>query len=574
MSSFVSLSQNIALVFSLTFVYGLLQPRLERFSRQRQQLTKGLLFGLFGLISMTMPIQIAPGLFYDARTIVICIAAIYAGTLPVLMTALMVAIFRIVIGGIGVPGALVSIITATVIGLLVRRDRQRYGTNPRALLLLGIGLTLALLGSLWSIVFSRVDPGIIGQMLPTTLILYPLSMLLLGQLIDSQERSQADKRQLRESEHRFHAIFNSSFQFMGLLNPNGTVLDLNQTSLGGREAKAASFVGKPLWETNWGSSPERKLLLQDFVKRAVQGELVHQEMSSTLPNQGQATVDFTLKPLRDENGVVSLLLAEAHDITAVKELEQQKLDLALERERASLLKSFIADVSHDFRTPLSVMRLNLELLRRMSESPKQQQRIDVVAAQEQHLTRLLTDMTIMLSLDEYQGTFNFKPLDLNSVTQGVCETQRGVSERKQQKLIFNQASEPLAVQVDQVEIERALGKVLVNALNYTPAEGCITVNVLKQDHSAVVEIIDTGIGIAPDDLPNIFQRGFRADGARSMDTGGTGLGLPIARKIIEIHGGRIDVESTPAVGSTFRVLLPLPAAETDDAHIDPLVKRG
>src|SRR5260221_222832 len=80
---------------------------------------------------------------------------------------------------------------------------------------------------------------------------------------------------------------------------------------------------------------------------------------------------------------------------------------------SNLLKPFIADVSHDFRTPLSVIRLNLELLRRISDSPKQQQRIDVVAAQEQHLTRLLTDMTVMLSLDEYQGTFNFKLLDLN-----------------------------------------------------------------------------------------------------------------------------------------------------------------
>ena len=385
--------------------------------------------------------------------------------------------------------------------------------------------------------------------------------------------SRANERALRESEQRFRAIFDSSYQFIGLLNPSGTVLELNQTSLGVRNSEAKSLVGKPLWETNWGSSPERVLLLQDFVKRAVQGELVHQELSSMLPNQRQATVDFTLKPLRDENGVVNLLLAEAHDITAVKELEQQKVDLVLERERASLLKSFIADVSHDFRTPLSVIRLNLELLRRISDQPKQHQRIDVVAAQEQHLTRMLTDMTIMLSLDEYQGTFNFKSLDLNLLMRSVCETHRPISQRKQQNLTFSPSPELLLVQVDEVEIEQALGRLLTNALSYTPAEGSITVNVLKHDHSAAIEIIDTGIGIAPDDLPNIFQRGFRADGARSIDTGGTGLGLPIARRIIEIHGGRIEVESTPAAGSTFCILLPLNAVETN-GFIDPLLKRG
>jgi len=208
------------------------------------------------------------------------------------------------------------------------------------------------------------------------------------------------------------------------------------------------------------------------------------------------------------------------------------------------------------------VRLNLELLRRVSDQPKQQQRIDVVAAQEQHLTRLLTDMTIMLSLDEYQGTFNFRPLDLNLVMQAVCEAHHVASQRKQQTLTFNQSPEALSVQADQAEIEQALGKLVINAVSYTPAGGSITVTLLKQEQSAVIEIRDTGIGISPADLPNIFQRGFRADGARSMDTGGTGLGLPIARKIIEIHGGRIDVESIADAGSTFRVFIPLSAAET------------
>jgi PAS domain S-box-containing protein len=563
MSSFVSFSQNIALVFSLTFLYGLLQPRLERIPRQSQEIVKGLLFGLFALISMTTPIQIAPGLFYDARTIVICIAGIYGGTLPALMTALMVGIFRLAIGGVGVPGALVSVVTATVIGLWVKRYHESHRKKAGMLLLLGIGFALAALGSLWSIVFSHIDPNVVGQMLPTTLILYPLSFLLLGALLSSQQRSRENERALRESEQRFHAIFNSSFQFMGLLKPDGTVIDLNRTSMEAPDWQVSTFVGLPVWETNWGkSSPERPALLKDFVRRVGEGELIHQELSSVLPNQRQITVDFTLKPLRDDQGMINILLAEAHDITAVKELEQKKLDLVLERERANLLKSFIADVSHDFRTPLSVMRLNLELLRRMSDQPKQQQRIDVVAAQEQHLTRLLTDMTIMLSLDEYQGTFNFRLLDLNLVMQTVCETHHVASQRKQQTLTFNQSPEAVSVQADQAEIEQALGKLLINALSYTPTGGSITVTLLKQDESAVIEIRDTGIGISSNDLPNIFKRGFRADGARSMDTGGTGLGLPIARKIIEIHGGRIDVESVPDSGSIFRVFIPLHAAET------------
>jgi len=139
---------------------------------------------------------------------------------------------------------------------------------------------------------------------------------------------------------------------------------------------------------------------------------------------------------------------------------------------------------------------------------------------------------------------------------------------------FNPWAEPLSIQADLSEIERALGKLLINALGYTPPGGSITVNVLKQDQSAVIEISDTGIGISPEDLPNIFQRGFRADGARSMDTGGSGLGLPIARRIIEIHGGTIDVDSTLDAGSTFRVLIPLSAAVLQSSAPGTLYNQG
>ena len=131
--------------------------------RQRAEIVKGLLFGLFGLISMTVPFQVTPGVFVDARIIVICIAGIYGGTLPALLAALMVGMVRWGIGGVGVPGALVSIITATVIGLWVRRDHQARATKPRALLLLSIGVLLALAATSWGVLISRIDFSVMRQ---------------------------------------------------------------------------------------------------------------------------------------------------------------------------------------------------------------------------------------------------------------------------------------------------------------------------------------------------------------------------------------------------------------------------
>ncbi|HLV35544.1 MAG TPA: sensor histidine kinase, partial [Spirillospora sp.] len=101
-------------------------------------------------------------------------------------------------------------------------------------------------------------------------------------------------------------------------------------------------------------------------------------------------------------------------------------------------------------------------------------------------------------------------------------------------------------------------KVIDNAIQYTPAAGTVSVRTCQRDGQALVEVEDTGIGIDSNDLPHIFNRLYRADKARSTETGGIGLGLPIAQKIIETHGGKIEVESTPRVGSIFRVWLPLP----------------
>ncbi len=272
--------------------------------------------------------------------------------------------------------------------------------------------------------------------------------------------------------------------------------------------------------------------------------------------------DLSIRPVPGANGGVEMLLFEGRDITALKELEAQKVNLMVERERGVLLKKFISDVSHDLRTPLAVMRLNLELVRRAKDPQKLQQRVEMLAAQEQHLTRLLTDMMTMLSLDDGQSAFKFKHIDPYFVAQMAADSNHSAAQNKQIEFRFNRALDPLLIRGDQVELERALSKLIINAISYTPAEGTITLSVFAENNNVVIELRDSGIGISEADLPHIFQRFYRADQARSMDTGGTGLGLAIVKKIVEAHGGRIEVESVVGNGTTFRLLLPLVQDET------------
>src|SRR5205823_13602643 len=122
-------------------------------------------------------------------------------------------------------------------------------------------------------------------------------------------------------------------------------------------------------------------------------------------------------------------------------------------------------------------------------------------------------------------------------------------------------STPARVYGDADQLKQVLVALLDNAFKYTPYEGSISLALTTSEHTAIVKVSDTGIGILPDDLPHIFERFYRADRARSRDRGGSGLGLAIVQSIVQEHEGSIDVESTPGKGSAF--VLKLPLAKSD-----------
>lgn len=562
MNTILSFSQNFALLLALTYAYGLIYARLERLSQRVQYLISGILFGTFTIISLIMTVQVAPNVFFDGRVIVLCIAGMFGGVVPGMIAALMASMFRLLLGGPAALTGVASIVTATIIGILVRYYYARRAEKPGAFGLIVAGLLLVVSGAFWTVLVRDLGEELAQQIIPFSAVLYPLGVLLLGTLLTIQQRTVAIERAQREQERRFHAIFDSAYQFVGLLKPDGTVLEANQTFLDFGGMKLSEVVGVPFWETAWWTiSPETQARLKDAVRRAALGEFVRYEVDVWGADKRVATIDFSLKPIRDEAGQVTLLIPEGRDISERRQLEKQALDLTLERERSHLLKKFISDVSHDLRTPLAVIRLNLDLLQRTNDPQKQQKRIEALVGQEQHLSRLLTDMMAMLSLDDEDQTFNFAPVDLNDLAQDEVDALHNKAQRKKQTLTLKRTAAPLRVQVDAEEIPKALSRMVTNALNYTPEGGTITLNVKTDGAYGLLEICDTGIGISVDDLPQIFQRFYRADAARSMDGGGSGLGLPIARRIVQLHNGRIEVESAPGKGSAFRVYLPLSTAE-------------
>ena len=154
-------------------------------------------------------------------------------------------------------------------------------------------------------------------------------------------------------------------------------------------------------------------------------------------------------------------------------------------------------------------------------------------------------------------TLQHVPVNLAECLRDACKDGKVFAAAKQ--LIFTEDidSPELFVEGDSHALHRLFLILIDNAVKYTPSGGSVTVGLRRSDHSAVAEFRDTGIGISADDLPNIFERFYRADKARSREFGGVGLGLSIARWVAEAHRGSIEVQSTLGAGSIFCVCLPL-----------------
>ncbi|MBI1282394.1 MAG: PAS domain S-box protein [Anaerolineaceae bacterium] len=266
-------------------------------------------------------------------------------------------------------------------------------------------------------------------------------------------------------------------------------------------------------------------------------------------------LSVTKIPLRDIHGRVIGLIGTNHNITERKQAEAQALELSKEREQVKILSDFIRDVSHDFRTPLATISSSLYLLTRAADPEKQKRYFETAEEQINRLTQLIDRLLIIGRLDS-QAVLEFEQCDVNEALSGVeakivfDATPKQISVRK------SLSESKLTVQANVAELSLALTELGKNAVMYTPAEGTITLRTRRENDQAVIEVSDTGMGISSADLPHIFQRLYRVDQARAT-TGGSGLGLSIAKRIIELHHGKLEVESTEGEGSTFRILLPL-----------------
>jgi signal transduction histidine kinase len=222
-----------------------------------------------------------------------------------------------------------------------------------------------------------------------------------------------------------------------------------------------------------------------------------------------------------------------------------------------MLQRFMGDVSHDFKTPLTSIKLSLHLLSRASTPEARQRHLDVLDMQTNRLETFMADLFNMSRYDRGEtNEFSFAPVDCHQLIEEIIAVHQLLIEEKQQRLHWEPGDLSIEVLGDRLQLDRMLTNLVVNAITYTPLGGEIWLRSQQRDYWLVIEVRDNGPGIPEEDHERIFQRFYRGDPARSTEQGGMGLGLAIAHKIVEAHGGKIELESAAGQGSTFRISLP------------------
>ncbi|MCC6572464.1 MAG: HAMP domain-containing protein [Planctomycetes bacterium] len=324
-----------------------------------------------------------------------------------------------------------------------------------------------------------------------------------------------------------------------LLNPAGEVALVNRAAQKLLGRRAADLVGKPLWQNL--HLPEVHEMIAELPK-IDEPARVRIELAAA----GEARVaEMVVTPLFEisdgEKRAVLLII----DVTEDRRLDQMRRD-------------FVADVSHELKTPLTSIKAYAETLLDGADQDEGARRpfLEKIVSNSNRLTKLVADILDISRLETGRKDDSRERSDLNALVRRVVGEFSERAAKKGVTLAFEPAAAAPEAYVNSEDMREAVENLIDNAINYTAEKGTVRVALKVADGRITVEVADTGIGIPADALPRVFERFYRVDRARSRAMGGTGLGLSIVKHVALRHGGNVEAASEVGKGSTFRILLP------------------
>lgn len=365
-------------------------------------------------------------------------------------------------------------------------------------------------------------------------------------------------------------ILDSMYQFLGLLDVEGNVIEINQAALEGAGVDLQDLVGTPFWEARWWAlSEETRARVRAMVGEARTGKFVRCDIEIYGESRGSKTiiVDFSLTPIYDDQGQVAFLLPEGRNISEKIAIEAEltrknnEVHSALERLREidGFKTKFFANVSHELRTPLTLILGPVKQLLQQADSlsPRDYFRLETIKRNAQALLQQVNDLLDLARIDACEMPLVYACADMAALLAEIAAEFAGVAEEQQINLTLDGESS-LFVDIDQAKFIRIVTNLLSNAFKFTPRGGRIRCLLERlNEERCLISVPDSGPGVPEAMKRVIFDR--YAQGGEELSAKGSGLGLNIVKEFVELHLGTVSVLDAPERGALFQIELPLRA---------------
>jgi PAS domain S-box-containing protein len=361
---------------------------------------------------------------------------------------------------------------------------------------------------------------------------------------------------LRESEERYRALSElmSDYAFFIRVEDGKQSLEWMTDSferLTGYHADEV-FPGKTAKLFHADDVPK----LAADVASVMEGKETISEVRMVTKEGEPRTLIYRRRPVWDEEKTAIIgYYTVAEDITARKLTEAQERRLQAEEEQLRMVRQFMLAISHDFRTLLATIETSRYLVERALPPDVRegvQPRLDRIHASVNHISTQLNNLQLVTSITNLRVF----PTNLTALLEEICHRHSDAAQDTEVQLRFTAESDLGTVLLDHDKIRTAVEHLVRNALTNTSAGGTIELRTRHDKDNLFIQVQDTGRGIAPKDLPHIFEAFYRSDEARQVDLGGLGLGLTLVKMIVDGHEGQIKVKSEPGHGTCFEIQLP------------------
>jgi two-component system phosphate regulon sensor histidine kinase PhoR len=362
----------------------------------------------------------------------------------------------------------------------------------------------------------------------------------LGNAINAMADSlQVQMTRIQQNENQLESVLDNMINGIVMIDRTGKIVLMNR-----RAEEVLGFSARELVGRHFAEAKQQYELSQMIQEGLKSKEHLREEITFYFPEE--RLLELNLVPIQPEGNEFSGVLLVLQDVSAIRRLERMRSE-------------FVANVSHELKTPITAVKGFAETLLGGAVNDEETARsfLQIIFDESDRLNRLIGDILELSKIESRRVPLVFSPVEVDTFIDKSIKLVQSEADRKHIELSMS-IERGLYVEADEDRLRQIVMNLLSNGINYTPEGGKVSLNVegIGDDYIRI-QISDSGIGIPKKDLPRIFERFYRVDKARSRSSGGTGLGLSIVKHLVELHKGTISVNSAVGVGSTFIIELPV-----------------